>query len=147
VVNQTQRALRAATACLVTAVVASLTGCDGPVPIRGRIVWEDGSPAGELEGGQVMFRLPGAKSAIAARGLIGPGGVFTMSTVQKEDGVYPGTHLVAVVENRVGGGDSGLPLAPARLDPKFSDPDSSGLTVNVERRDQDVILTVGRKGR
>jgi hypothetical protein len=145
-VTQNIRRFVLATACSAVALFGAV-GCGGPVQIQGQVVWEDGTPARELEGGMVMFRLPGQKKAVGARGTIGADGAFTMSTMRMGDGVFPGTHLAAVIENRPGGGDSGIPLAPARMDPKYSDPDTSGLTVLVEQSNQDVQLKVNRKGK
>lgn len=125
----------------------ALAGCSGGlVPIQGQLVWTDGSPATELKGSKVTFSIPEFRSS--ARGVVQDDGSFTMSTLSPGDGVYTGTHYVGIIEEREGGGDTGIPLAPAKIDPKFNLPKAPEsppeLTVEVTHRNQVVTIQVPR---
>lgn len=94
-VGRTERNSRYAVSAgaFLLAIVAS-TGCsDGRpelVPLSGRVLI-DGKP---LETGYIRI-LPKGKRA--ASGKLGPGGIFSISTYDSNDGVVAGKHAVTVI--------------------------------------------------
>lgn len=60
---------------LVLGLMAAGCSSSATVPVSGQVVWEDGSPAGELTGYTVEAELPAGKTV--TRGNIGPDGRFT----------------------------------------------------------------------
>src|SRR5689334_2800937 len=83
------------TAALLLALVA---GCaaNGPQPVDGLVVWDDGSPATELATAQVVFDLPAKQTS--ARGSVRADGSFRLTTFKAEDGALPGDYKVMVLE-------------------------------------------------
>ena len=74
-------------------------GCGpGMHPVEGKVVWQDGSPATELAGGNVIFDQP--EKRISARGFIETDGTFRLSTNRPNDGAVAGEHKVSIIENR-----------------------------------------------
>ena len=133
----------AARRCLAAAaLLAALAGCGkGYQPVSGRLVWPDGSAAGELKGSQVVFES--AELRFSGRGAVGPAGEFTITSVSPDDGVPAGTYKVGIVEERKVFPDGSL--GPGLLDERLYDPEKSGLTAAVTTGRNDVTLTVGRK--
>jgi hypothetical protein len=129
-------------------LTAFLGGCgSGLYPVEGTIVWKDGSPAKELEGGFVVFDL--AEKQTSARGMIQADGTFRLSTSKPNDGAMAGEYTVLIVEvgrKHLGGPDSSA-LAPGAMDARFSDPRTSGLTATVKPGPNKVTLTVERAPR
>lgn len=105
-------------------------GCGGSntEPVTGQVVWEDGSPAGELADYTVEAELPDGKTV--ARGSIGPDGRFTLSTFRPEDGAEPGEYKVLIA-----------PVSRAEFEPpltvtipaKYHTFETSGLSFTVVR--------------
>src|SRR5262245_44625519 len=127
------------------ALVAALSGC-GPrlYPADGQLVWADGRPAAELEGGVVYFES--AEHRTISRALIQADGRFQLSTERPGgDGVPPGPHRVYVVEPRTGG--EGERSAPPKMDPRFGNPETSGLEMTVPPPSNPVVLKVERARR
>lgn len=63
-------------------------------PVTGQVVWEDGTPAVELEQYSVEAELPEGKTV--TRGNIGPDGRFTLSTFRPNDGAEPGEYKAII---------------------------------------------------
>ncbi len=124
-----------------------LSGCgSGVYPVEGTVVWEDGSPATELEGGQVVFDLP--EKQTSARGVIRADGTFRLTTNKPDDGALAGEHQVLVIETRKSqGGPDSTVIAPGAMDPRFSDPKTSRLTATVKPGTNKITLTVERAPR
>src|SRR5262245_12547263 len=117
------------------ALLAGLSGCGRRLyPVEGRLVWQDGQPARELEGSMVYFES--ARHHTLSRSTVQADGRFELTTERAEaegpDGAPPGVHRVYVV-------------APeqAPLDGRFRNPATSGLEVRVPP-DRPVVLRVGR---
>lgn len=74
---------------------AVFCGCvknDGPVPVTGTVKYPDGSiPAGEVC--DVRFEREGGKMA---RGVIGADGTFKLTTMEPDDGAFPGQYKVCL---------------------------------------------------
>ena len=126
---------------LALAFGAAGCGQSRTVPVRGQVLWDDGTPAGDLVGYTVESTVPG--STVSARGDIGADGRFTMSTFVEGDGTEPGTHQVSIAPIPRGEVD---PPPKVRLPTRYADAKKSGLTFTVERgKANDVKLTVSRK--
>jgi hypothetical protein len=78
----------------VAALVSAGCGGSGHYPIRGQVVWADGSPAGQLSGGLVVFSSQ--TTNISASGAIEPDGTFRLNCLKDDDGLPPGTYSVTV---------------------------------------------------
>ena len=126
-----------------TLLTAVCCGCgSGIYPVEGKVVWKDGTPATELAGSQVVFELEEANTS--ARGTVQPDATFRLTTNTPDDGALPGEHKVLVIEAArpmLGGSDM---ITPGLLDPRYSDPSTSGLTETVKPGINQVTLTVER---
>ena len=81
----------------VVGLLGLACGCSdsGPVPtvaVTGTVKLSDGTP---LEGGRILFR-PDKDAKYSARGAIGTGGVFELTTFERGDGAIAGSHRVMV---------------------------------------------------
>lgn len=116
-------------------LVSLFLGCGSSkyVPLKGSLLFEDGSPATGLEGRQVIFeQMTGGEPAkIQSSGAIDAQGKFTMGTESLGDGVPPGMHRVMISE-AVSTGD--IP-PPAVIDKKYSKFETSGLQYEVKAGD------------
>ena len=112
-------------AFLSTALVAVLfAGCDNRperVPVSGTVTI-DGQP---VEHGQIMVVPTGMRPAY---GDLGPGGKFTLTTFEDDDGVVPGTHKVTVSATEPQGPSAQKWHAPQR----YADLTQSDVTVTVD---------------
>jgi len=130
--------LRRSAAVVAVVGLLGLAGCGAPslYPVRGKIIWEDGTEARELAGGLVICE---SATGVGARGDIEKDGSFELSTYKPGDGVLLGKHRVAVVEY-----SSREPPPPPKIDQTFSSLEKSGLEINVERKTNEVTLKVRR---
>jgi hypothetical protein len=131
----------------VLVLLAGLSGCGRRLyPVEGQLVWADGQPARELAGGMVYFES--AEHRTISRAQVEADGRFQLTTDRPGgDGVPPGPHRIYVVEPRRGGGESGEPPAPAQMDPRFGNPETSGLEMTVPPPSNPVVLKVERARR
>jgi len=126
-----------------------LAGCSEQkmADVAGRIVYaEDDAVAADLAGFRVSFFCffegdDGKKKRITATGLVQEDATFTLSTYEAGDGVVLGTHQVAVTPPVLFGDN--VKLSKPIIDPRFSRPDQSGLTAEVDD-DTEVVLKVQR---
>ena len=125
-------------------VVAALAGCGGvrTASVEGKLVWTDDTPAKELAGGVVMFQT--ADGATKVHGVVGPDGAFELASEVPEGiyQVYVSETLPVVRET-----NDGDVLGPPKMDPKYGDPKTSGLTASVRSGGDPVVLKVGRAGK
>jgi hypothetical protein len=98
--------------------------------VDGQLVWQDGSPAGELAGSQVVFESAALRTS--ARGVVGPDGRFQLGTRTRDDGAPVGEYQVTVIEHRKNANAAGTVLMPALLAPKYANLSTSGLTATVK---------------
>jgi hypothetical protein len=138
---------RSARGLFMVAVLLGGCGGSGLCPVEGKVLWQDGSPATELAGSQVMFEHAAANTS--AQGTIQPDATFRMTTNAPNDGVLAGEHRILIVEvgrRPVEGadGEAGTTLEPGKLDPKFADPSASNLTATIKPGTNQVTLTVDR---
>ena len=105
-------------------VLLTFAGCGHP-QVKGTVKYEDGTP---LTTGGVVF----IKGSYTANGAIKSDGTYVLSQIRKGDGVPPGLYKV-IVQAQV---SSNVNDPSARwldlIDPKFSAPETSGLTCEVK---------------
>jgi hypothetical protein len=127
---------------LLAPALLLLAGCGGMGQVDGKLVWEDGTPAKELEGSQVVFESAALRTS--ARGVVGPDGTFRLGTRARDDGAPVGEYQVAVLENRKNADAAGTALTPALLAPKYADLTTAGLTATVKPGTTSVTFTLKR---
>ena len=127
--------------CLSICFVA--VGCGDKVPLRGTVTFTDGETAPH---GTVIFQ----KDGFVARGEIQPDGSYRVSSAGVNDGLLPGEYSVHVQ------GITGMP--PVQLGatmpplpgllhhPRYSDPETSGLSVTVPARGNRFDIVLERQG-
>ena len=112
-------------------------GCGGHVPMTGTVVFDDdGSP---LTHGVVILSTPTFQS----RGELDSQGRFTMGSYGVADGLPPGTYGVAVVAVET----ISDTLSYSLIDPKYSNPEMSGLTLTIEGAIRNYEIRVERNPR
>jgi hypothetical protein len=126
---------------LVWLVLACCAGCGGPktYPVRGQLLWADGKPVTEFPGGTVIFES--TEQPVSAQGEIQADGTFRLSTYQQDDGAPPGKYRVLVQQPLEEGKDR---PPPRIMHQRFESFETSGLTATVERKANEVTLTVER---
>lgn len=126
-------------------LVGALAGCGGvrTTSVEGKLVWADDAPAKELTGGVVMFQT--ADGTTKVHGVIGPDGAFKLASEVPEGiyQVYVSETLPVVRETDT----EGAVLGPPKMDPKFGDPKTSGLTATVQSGGEPVTLKVSKAKR
>ncbi|WP_347245669.1 hypothetical protein [Thermogutta sp.] len=120
----------AAFALLVMALIAStIPGCGQGRPRLVKVsgqVFIDGQPLAAGVPGFIRVVPDGMRPAT---GQIDPQtGRFTLTTYENGDGCVPGTHKVAIILNAMVGQES-----VSLIDEKFANPETSGLTVTIEK--------------
>jgi len=91
--SESNRKCRQATAVLLFCLAAaSCSRGSNVVPVSGIVTFE-GEP---LVNGFVMFNVVAQDQGRPCRGRIGPGGRFTLSTFQPNDGVMPADYTITV---------------------------------------------------
>ena len=113
-----------------------VVGCGkGHVSLKGKVVFsDDGSP---LTLGSVILTQQNFQS----RGDLNANGEFVMESLSARDGLPPGTYQVSIagaIEYGVFGGMRSI------VDPKWTDPETSGMTVEVDRKTKFLEITVER---
>lgn len=125
----------------LAAVLLTTVGCGTEKfhPVSGQLVYPDGSPVTELEGGTVIFEGADASGkGYSASGAIGADGRFTLTTEKPGDGAVAGANRVMVQPQVL------APDKPPRrvILPKYDSAETSGLTVEVKPGPNDVKLKV-----
>jgi hypothetical protein len=109
-------------------VVSTAIGCSNsrpPVyPAGGIVKLADGTL---LSGGSVTFLPEDGEQRISARGQVGADGRFALSTFSAGDGAIVGRHR-AIVSSPLGGDRESPDASTLRLDPRFANYETSGLT-------------------
>jgi hypothetical protein len=103
-------------------------------PVKGKVLFASGQP---VAGGIVTFH-PTNRLGAEASGEIGPDGSFQLTTIVKNDGALPGSYTVSVNPYFKDGRYSTEPASPVPL--KFGAPETSGLTAEVEAKDNDLRI-------
>ncbi len=134
---------RLAAFALVVPLLA-IVGCGKAMhPVRGQLVWSDGTPARELAGGSVGFNSDSAN--LSARGEIQADGSFSLSSLKKDDGLPPGRYRVMIAPPEpVYGLEASGATDQARelLSEKYQSYETSGLEAAVEAKENQLTLTL-----
>jgi hypothetical protein len=128
---------------LLALALLVLAGCGGGMgQVDGKLVWEDGTPAKELAGSQVVFES--AELKVSARGVVDSEGNFKLGTRTRDDGAPVGDYEVTVIEHRPNANAAGTSLVPAVLPGKYADLKTSGLTATVKSGPNPLSFTLQR---
>lgn len=122
-------------------LLAGLSGCGQKfAPVTGTVKYTDGKP---LTGGMIVFYPANGSEALPADGQIKPDGTFTLRTKKPGDGVMPGEYTVGISGPPIEGDfvEEGTTPPPA-VDPKFTDPQKSGLKATVPAEGGTFTFTV-----
>jgi hypothetical protein len=103
-------------------------------PVKGKVLLASGEP---VSGGVITFHPTNMRGAEAS-GEIGKDGSFELTTIVKNDGALPGSYTVSVSPYFKDGRYSAVPAS--RVPPKFGAPETSGLSAEVEERDNDLRI-------
>ena len=108
--------------CLLICLV--VVGCGKNKRLTGKVTFTDGKPA---TCGIVIFRT----DTFMAKGEIKSDGTYKLSSEKENDGIPPGEYQVYVssISKPSPAGGAALPLP--LCDPKFENPDLSGLTCKI----------------
>ncbi len=132
------------------ALVLVVAGCgSGNYPVRGHVVWSDGTPAMELAGGSIGF--DSVEAGLSARGEIRADATFSLNNLKKDDGLPPGRYRVVVAppepiysnEAPVTSAQEGRRM----LSPKYQSYDTSELEATVEAKENEVTVTIEKAQR
>ncbi len=123
------------------ALLVGVVGCGGDrYPVTGRVVYEDGSPLVE---GIVIGVAGEGDRKVMAQGAVQPDGTFRWGTEKPGDGAKPGKYRVVVVGRALGEAEAAQGMLPA-VDPKFSNPQTSGIDFEVKETSNQLNITVTR---
>ncbi len=118
------------------------SGRPKPYPVTGKVVFSDGSP---LRGGTIMFQSRSKGDAVFnARGLIKEDGTFAITTFEPNDGAVAGEHRVLVRESAPVNEFQPAAASARTVDPRYLSFDTSGLTVNVKEKSNDLTIQIDR---
>ena len=122
------------------AALALLAGCgdEGRYPVHGRVTYEDGSPLTE---GTVVGEMTEGETRVMAQGSVKSDGAFSWGTKRPGDGALPGKYRVIVFTRAVGQREAARGEQPA-VDPKFSNPQTSGIDFEVTPGKNELNITV-----
>ena len=112
--------------CIAVFLVFTI-GCGGNVPLSGKVTFsDDGSP---LPQGTIAF----LKDGKVARGHIKADGTFTVGFEKEVNGLPPGKYTVYIgsTQRLVGETAAGNSILEELIDKKYENPETSGLTVEV----------------
>jgi hypothetical protein len=123
-------------------LLAAATGCGARTtyPVRGKVVFKDGTP---LTGGLVVFRPVDEKLQVSARGDIQHDGSFILSTYHEGDGAVPGKYQAAITpppRRKI----REKPVEKPIVDPRFESYDTSGLEFEVKRESNNFKIEVDK---
>ena len=129
--------------CILFPLLFSLlafVGCSGHVGLTGKVVFsDDGSP---VPVGIVALET----DTYFSRGEIRPDGTFTVGSLKASDGLPPGLYRVYIsgAEIVTGQRPDGSDIIQQLVDPKFTSPETSGITIDISRSTKDFVIEVDR---
>jgi hypothetical protein len=111
--------------------MAAGCGSGGTYPVKGTLVYEDNQqPVAELAGFSVTFTSPTLGKS--ATGTVGEDGTFRLTTVQSNDGAFPGSYKVIVSQPHPNP-ERGERRSPV-VDPVYENPSKTPLEEMVEAK-------------
>lgn len=132
---------------LILLSAAGVTGCapsPQTYPVKGRVVYGDGSPvtSGIVEFKLVSAKAPHAANAANPRGYIQEDGSFVLSSYP-HDGAVAG-HYQAIVQDPplIADEGSGEKVPKQQIATKFRSYSNSGLEFDVNEKDNEIIIQV-----
>ncbi len=120
----------------VAIAVLLLAGCSGgTVPVTGKVTLSDGTPVVDA-----IVRFENAEDQLGSSGTTDADGVYQLTTHTVNDGVPPGSYIITVHQPYPG--DSAEAQGPRVFHPKYENPNTSGLTFDVDwsNREFDIKL-------
>ncbi len=112
-------------------------------PVQGVVVWSDGQPARELAHGTVSLQtVENADRKTSPHGEIQSDGTFILRSPGLGEGAPEGRYRAIIMPVRQLLPGSSRP--PPVMDPRFESYDRSGLKITVERKKNQITLTVER---
>ena len=127
----------------VLAGVIFLFGCSGMEPLSGTVTFsDDGSP---LTVGSVFFETP----TYSSRGTLGRDGQYVIGSLKETDGLPKGTYQISIrgAEDVVSTQRPNGEWTERRtllIDPKYQNPETSGLTFTVDGKTKKFNIQVDR---
>lgn len=124
---------------LVVVALVTITGCGRPkYPVRGTVVYDDGSPF--TSGGVVAMETEIDGKVVMSRGGIGKDGRFVLASEKPDDGAFAGSYRVRVLPHVVidGPPSVGIPEAMQSFE-------TSGLTFEVGSGSNEFTIKLGPK--
>lgn len=135
----TWRIRRSLATVVAVVVIFGIAGCaSGRYPVVGRVTYEDGTPLTE---GNVIGYMSDGGTTVMVQGTVQRDGSFTWGSEKPGDGAKPGKYRVAVIPRTPGDAERAAGVLPA-VDGKYSDPDKSGIEVEVRPQKNEVTITV-----
>lgn len=126
-------------ACLGFALFALGCGGNKLAPVKGRLVYPDGSPVTKMANGQVIFEPEDPDAGnVSSVGTIDAQGQFVLTTNKPNDGATVGKNRVVVNQNIP---DANKP-PPRVLLEKYGAFDTSGIVLDVVPGQNDFTITV-----
>jgi hypothetical protein len=123
------------------ALLVGVAGCgSGRYPVTGRVLYKDGSPVTE---GTVIGEAAEGDRKVMAQGAVQPDGSFSWGTERPGDGAWPGKYRVVVVARALGEAEAAKGMLPA-IDPKYSNPQTSGIEFDIKETHNEFTITVTR---
>jgi hypothetical protein len=125
----------------VLTVLVGVAGCgSGRSAVNGRVTYPDGSPLTE---GNVIGQMGEGVNSVTVQGIVKRDGSFSWGTEREGDGAVPGKYRVAVVPRGLGDAELAQGKRPA-VDPKYSNPQTSGIEFEVKPGRNKLDITVTR---
>lgn len=117
----------------------TLIGCGGnpTYPVRGQLVYPDGTPAKELQG--YVITMESTEQPTGANGVVGPDGSFEVGTFKDYDGAVLGKHRVAITPPRP---QSDTPPPPSLIHARYKSLEKSGIEIIVKPEKNAVQIEV-----
>lgn len=124
---------------LAGVALVAIAGCGRPkYPVRGTVVYDDGSPF--TSGGVVAMETEIDGKVVMSRGGIGKDGRFVLASEKPDDGAFAGSYRVRVLPHVVidGPPSVGIPEQMQAFE-------TSGLTFEVGPQSKDFTIKLGPK--
>ena len=125
----------------ILTVLVGMSGCNnGRYSVNGRVTYPDGSPLTE---GNVIGQTGEGAQSVTVQGTVKSDGSFSWGMERDGDGAPPGKYKVAVIARGLGDRERSEGKQPA-VDPKFSNPQTSGIEFEVKPGSNKLDITVTR---